>query len=341
MPHYCSIIPPYVLRSILEKGNPRQQEAAWSTLTDTEQFRGRRKILAALTPIIATAPGRKRRTIYDARRGYDLPGRLVRSEGSSKSKDISVNEAYDSTGATFDFYARVFERNSIDDVGMRLDTTVHYGVRYDNAFWDGRQIVCGDGDGVLFGSFTKSLDVIAHELTHGVTQFEANLHYRGQSGALNESFSDVFGILAKQYRLHETAEETDWLIGKELFVEGVQAIALRSMKAPGTAYDDPVLGKDPQPDHMRGYVTTTDDNGGVHINSGIPNRAFYELSIRLGGFAWEKAGRIWYKTLTEKLRPNSTFRDAMNHTMMAAQALFGRNSPEHKAVREAWAEVGV
>jgi Zn-dependent metalloprotease len=341
MPHYCSIIPPYILRSILEKGNPRQQEAAWSTLTDTEQFRGRRKILTALTPIIATAPGRKRRTIYDARHGYDLPGRLVRSEGSQKSKDMSVNEAYDGSGVTFDFYSRNFDRNSIDNVGMRLDTTVHYGKDYDNAFWDGRQIVCGDGDGVLFGRFTQSLDVIAHELTHGVMQFEANLNYRGQPGALNESFSDVFGILTKQYRLRQTAEEADWLIGKELFVEGVQAVALRSMKAPGTAYDDPVLGKDPQPDHMRGYVTTTDDNGGVHINSGIPNRAFYELSIRLGGFAWEKAGLIWYKTLTEKLRPNSTFRDAMNFTMTAALELYGRNSKEQKAVREAWAEVGL
>jgi Zn-dependent metalloprotease len=337
----CSIIPPYILRSILEKGNPRQQEAAWSTLTDTEQFRGRRKILTALTPIIATAPGRKRRTIYDARHGYDLPGRLVRSEGSQKSKDISVNEAYDGSGTTFEFYSRNFDRNSIDNVGMRLDTTVHYGKNYDNAFWDGRQIVCGDGDGVLFGRFTQSLDVIAHELTHGVMQFEANLNYRGQPGALNESFSDVFGILTKQYRLRETAEEADWLIGKELFIEGIQAVALRSMKAPGTAYDDPVLGKDPQPDHMRGFVTTTDDNGGVHINSGIPNRAFYELSIRLGGFAWEKAGRIWYKTLTEKLRPNSTFRDAVNLTMTAALELFGSNSPEQKAVREAWAEVGL
>jgi Zn-dependent metalloprotease len=341
MPHTCSIIPPYVLRSILEKGNARQQSAAWSTLTDTEQFRGRRKILTALTPIVATAPGRKRRTIYDARHAYDLPGRLVRTEGSPRAKDISVNEAYDGSGATYDFYARIFQRNSLDNAGMRLDTTVHYGVDYDNAFWDGRQIVCGDGDGVLFQRFTRSLDVIAHELTHGVMQFEANLHYRGEPGALNESFSDVFGVLAKQYKLQETAEEADWLVGKELFVSGVKAVALRSMKEPGTAYDDSVLGKDPQPGHMKDYVITSDDNGGVHINSGIPNRAFYELAIRLGGFAWERAGRIWYKTLTERLRPNSTFRDAMNHTMSSALELFGKNSREHKAVREAWAEVGI
>jgi Zn-dependent metalloprotease len=113
------------------------------------------------------------------------------------------------------------------------------------------------------------------------------------------------------------------------------------MKDPGSAYDDPVLGKDPQPGHMNDYVQTSDDNGGVHLNSGIPNRAFYELAMRLKGCAWEKAGHIWYKTLTEKLRPASQFHAAMNMTVTAAAELFGVNSLEQKAVREAWSEVGL
>ena len=330
-----------MLKSILEKGDPDQRALAWSTLTDTEQARGQRKVIAPLTTVAVTPAGTKRRTIYNARNGYDLPGWLIRGEGSRKSKDAPANEAYDGSGATYDFFAMIFSRNSIDDRGLRLDSTVHYGVSYDNAFWNGRQMVYGDGDGRLFRSFTKSIDVIAHELTHGVTQYEANLSYRGQSGALNESFSDVFGILVKQYNRGESAEDSDWLIGEDLFEKGVNAKGIRSMKAPGTAYDDPVLGEDPQPGHMQDYVQTGDDNGGVHINSGIPNRAFFECAVRLGGFAWEKAGRIWYKTLTEKLRPNSKFHDSMMLTVSAAAELYGSNSKEQKAVREAWSAVGL
>jgi Zn-dependent metalloprotease len=335
------IVPPYMLRAILQNGDARQQATAWATLTDSEQLRGQRRILSSLAPLAAKSPGVKRRTIYDAGQSYSLPGVRVRGEGSRPHRDPAVNEAYDGLGWTHDLFAGVFQRNSIDDCGMRLDATVHYGYNYDNAFWDGHQMVFGDGDGQIFRRFTASLDVIGHELAHGVTQCEAALHYRGQSGALNESFSDVFGTLVKQYHLGQSAAEADWLIGSQLFLPGVKAKAIRSMKAPGTAYNDPVLGKDPQPGHMRDYQDTVEDNGGVHINSGIPNRAFYELAIRLGGKAWEKAGRIWYRTLTEKLRPASKFQDAMKMTASVAGELFGANSLEQKAVREAWSEVGI
>ena len=224
---------------------------------------------------------------------------------------------------------------------MRLDSTVHYGIDYDNAFWNGQQMVFGDGDGRIFRRFTRALDVIAHELSHGVIQHEAGLEYRNQAGALNESFADVLGSLVKQYRRKQTVAEADWLIGSELFMPGIKARGIRSMKKPGSAYDDPVLGKDPQPGHMEDYVRTSEDNGGVHLNSGIPNRAFYELARRLRGRAWERAGRIWYRALTDKLRPDANFRDAVNLTVQAAGELFGRNSREQKATREAWAEVGL
>src|SRR4029079_10299870 len=136
-------------------------------------------------------------------------------------------------------------------------------------------------------------------LTHGVTQDEAQLVYSNQSGALNESLSDVFGSLIKQFSLNQTADQADWLIGAGLLTKQVKGVALRSMKAPGTAYDDPVLGKDPQPDHMSRFVTTAADRGGVHITSGIPNRAFYLAATAIGGYAWEVAGKIWYTTLTQ------------------------------------------
>jgi len=330
-----------MLREIIKNGDPSQQSLAWSTLMDSEQFRGERRGLMALSPMATISPGRKRRTVYDARNSYDLPGRLVRSEGDPRSKDPRVNEAYNGAGWAYDMFKKIYQRNSIDDLGMRIDSTIHYGTAYDNAFWNGKQMVYGDGDGTLFGPFTRALDVIGHELTHGVVQYEAGLNYRGQSGALNESICDVFGSLLKQYRKRQTAEEADWMIGADLFLPGVKAKGIRSMKAPGTAYDDPILGKDPQPGHMKNYVVTREDNGGVHLNSGIPNRAFYELAIRLNGYAWEKAGRIWYKALTEKLRPGSTFRDAVTTTVTAAGELYGLNSLEQKAVREAWAEVGL
>jgi Zn-dependent metalloprotease len=337
----CCIVPPHVLRSILKNGTPEQQARAWATLTDSEQARGQRRVLTAIATLATQSTGTKRRTVYDARNGYELPGKLVRGEGSRRGKDPVVNEAYDGSGATYDFYWRVFGRNSIDGRGMRLDSTVHYGENYDNAFWNGQQMVYGDGDDQIFRPFTKSLDVIGHELSHGVTQNEANLAYRNQPGSLNESLSDVFGCLVKQYRKGQEAMEADWLIGDGLFMPGIRAKALRSMKAPGTAYDDPLLGKDPQPAHMSGYVVTADDSGGVHINSGIPNRAFYELAIRLKGKAWEKAGSIWYDSLTRRLRPEYGFGDAVNATMKAAAELFGVSSREQKAVREAWSEVGL
>lgn len=338
---FCSILPPHLLRELLRRGTPRQQDMAWRTLTVSERFRGERAALTPLAAVAATPAGRRLRTVYDAGRAWDLPGRLVRSEGDPPAEDPAVNEAYDGAGAAYDFYAEVLGRNSLDGRGLRLDATVHYGRDYANAFWNGRQMVYGDGDGELFRRFTVALDVIGHELTHGVVQFEADLEYEGQSGALNESFADVFGSLVKQRALGQTAAEADWLVGAGLFTEAVRGRALRSLKEPGTAYDDPVLGRDPQPAHMRDYVETDEDNGGVHVNSGIPNKAFYEVAVRLGGFAWERAGRIWYHALTERLSRRATFQEAADATLAAAVELYGLRSPEAQAVREGWAAVGI
>ncbi|HZC02038.1 MAG TPA: M4 family metallopeptidase, partial [Gammaproteobacteria bacterium] len=240
------------------------------------------------------------------------------------------------------FFWEAYDRNSIDDEGLPLDATVHYGQQYDNAFWDGRRMVFGDGDGEIFNRFTVAVDVIGHELAHGVTEDEAGLIYNAQAGALNESMSDVFGSLVKQRPLRQTADQADWLIGAGLLTSNVRGVALRSMKAPGTAYDDPMLGKDPQPAHMRDYVRTDRDNGGVHINSGIPNHAFYLVATRLGGQAWERAGRIWYETLRDsQLRPNTGFQRFAGLTVTVAGRLYDTGSPEQQAVREGWNQVGI
>ena len=236
---------------------------------------------------------------------------------------------------------KAYLRNSIDDKGMRLDSSVHYDQDYDNAFWDGQQMVYGDGDGTIFDRFTKCLDVVGHELTHGVTAATANLNYQGQSGALNESISDVFGSMVKQMSNNQTADQADWLIGEGVFLPSVNGVALRSMKAPGTAYDDPQLGKDPQPGNMSGYVNTTSDQGGVHTNSGIPNHAFYLIAVELGGFSWERAGRIWYEALTKRLTSSSDFQAAADATFGAAGDLYGVGSDEQKAVSGGWSGVGI
>ena len=337
--HMCFIIPEYMNKKIVEKGTKEQKERAWKNVIMTEQLRGRRQITGLLTSMLSVSDT-LHRTIYDAATTENLPGKLVRVEGGKVKGGTPVTEAYDYSGDTYKYYKEVHERNSINARGMKLDSTVHYGQEYNNAFWNGEQMVYGDGDGEIFQRFTKCIDVIGHELTHGVTQYEAALEYEGQSGALNESFSDVFGSLVKQYILKQNVDKADWLIGAGLFARKVKGVALRSMKDPGTAYDDPTIGKDPQPGHMKNFVKTTSDNGGVHINSGIPNRAFYFAAQEIGGYAWEKTGKIWYVTLRDRLRENSDFQDTANFTFDVAGSLFGKGSREQKAVLNAWDKVG-
>ncbi len=342
------IMPPHILRAIAERGTAPQRAAATGTLALDMTFRA----LRATSPApaggppsgrVVTRPGRDR-TIYSAHHGQQLPGSMVASEARPPvvTDGPAVAEAFDGLGATWDCYSEIFGRQSIDDEGMPLDATVHYSRDYNNAFWNGQQMVFGDGDGELFNRFTVALDVIGHELTHGVTQDEARLVYMFQPGALNESISDVFGSLIKQYALQQSARDADWLIGAGLFTSAVNGHALRSMKAPGTAYDDPVLGKDPQPDHMDRYSSSYFDNGGVHINSGIPNKAFYLAAVGIGGVAWENAGRIWYETLRDPaLRENTGFRRFANLTVAVAARLYGSAATEPAAIADAWAAVGI
>ena len=342
-PFQC-IVPEHMVRHLIEKGDARTRQWLLNLLTLSERLRGRREILSALPLAVAPAAAEgKHRTIYDAKHSSneeDLPGHLIRDEGDSEAGDPAVNEAYDGLGATYDLYKEVFDRNSIDDKGMRLIASVHFSEEFDNAFWNGHQMVFGDGDGEIFVGFTKAIDVIGHELTHGVTQFVNSLEYHDQPGALNESNSDVFGSLVKQFALKQSAADADWLIGEGILAPGIKGVALRSMKAPGTAYDDPKLGKDPQPAHMRNYVHTSSDNGGVHINSGIPNHAFYLVAIAVGGNAWDHAGHIWYLGM-QRLQPGASFQDAANATVQAAGELYGVGGAEQTAVQDAWAQVGI
>ena len=341
--HVRHIVPPYLLATLL--GNV-DDAALSSTLQNTlaggvEKYRLREPVLSPNDPDVADQPG-PRRTVSTAANTTTLPGTTVRVEGAPESGDAAVDEAYTGLGATWDLFDTAFGRDSIDGKGMPLLATVHYDSNYDNAFFDGTQMVFGDGDGQYFGRFTKPLDVVGHELTHGVTAATANLTYQDQSGALNESISDCFGSMVKQKSLGQSAEQADWIIGAGLFTAAVNGVGLRSMKAPGTAYDDPALGKDPQPATMEDYVSTTDDNGGVHLNSGIPNHAFYLAAVAVGGNAWEGAGRVWYAALTGgQLVASADFATFAGVTVRAAGTLFGADSSQQSAISSAWTSVGV
>lgn len=344
------VVPPYVLDAIIQRGTPTQQAAALKTKAADNTFRALRLATqsARFAPQRNAAPApllvpQKQITIYTAGTTQNLPGTLVRGEGrEGPTGDPAADEAYDGLDATFDFFEQVFDRNSIDDAGLPLDATVHFGQDYNNAFWNSVQMVFGDGDGEIFNRFTIALDVIGHELSHGVTEDESQLQYFNQSGALNESMSDVFGSLIKQKVNNQTAAQADWLIGEGLLAPGVAGVALRSMKDPGSAFDDPLLGKDPQPKHMSNFVRTFEDNGGVHINSGIPNHAFYQVATQIGGYAWEKAGHIWYDALRDsRVRPNTGFRRFASITYAVAGQRFGSASQERKAVQDGWAAVGI
>jgi Zn-dependent metalloprotease len=347
---FC-ILPPNILLNLARNGTPEERHFALQALSYDQTFRvsrvshsliaGGPRGVSARATALGSAP-KVQRIIYDDKHSQSTPGTVVRTEGQSPVADQSVNQAYDALGDTFKFYLDIYERNSIDNAGLPLKAIVHYGQDYDNAFWDGTEMVFGDGDNVIFTGFTGAVEVVGHELTHGVTGSEANLTYQGQSGALNESISDVFGSLVKQYALHQTADQADWLIGAGILAKGIKGVALRSMKAPGTAYDDPKLGKDPQPADMAHYVNTTEDQGGVHTNSGIPNHAFYLAAISIGGNAWEKAGQVWYDTLIDhRLKPNASFSTFANMTILNAGARYGANGTEQKAVQDAWHKVGV
>jgi len=344
MAHRCSIhciLPPGLLHRLAAEGPDDVRQTAVETLGLDTRIRLARAEAAArgggrvARPVtFARIGGTVQRTIYNQNgEEAQTPGAVARSEGQAAVEDGAINQAYDGLGATYDYYWSHYQRDSIDGQGMPLLGLVHFGQNYGNAFWDNAgHMFFGDGDGQMLTQTTAGLDVIGHELTHGVTQNEANLVYSGQSGALNESVSDVFGIQVKQQALGQTVEQSNWLIGEDV-VGPLLSPALRSMAEPGTAnqYDD-------QPAKMTSYVP----NGDVHTNSGIPNRAFYVVATTLGGYSWEAAGPIWYAALCDPgLSSTASFSEFAKRTLIQAERAYGAGSAEANAVSAGWEDVEV
>jgi Thermolysin metallopeptidase, alpha-helical domain/Thermolysin metallopeptidase, catalytic domain len=342
----CSFIPPYLLRRLARHTVlGRASSIGEHTLALDEVLRARREDPpsgAARSAGVGVGAGSGTRVVHTAANTETLPGEVARTDGDPATGDPAVDEAFDSSGQVLDLFAAQFGRRSMDGQSSPVSITVHFGVDYDNAFWDGTQLVFGDGDGVIFDRFTEPMDVMAHEFAHGVTQFTAGLAYVDQSGALNESISDVFAAMTKQFVRSQNADQADWLIGEGLFRPGVDGRALRSMLEPGTAYDDPRIGRDPQVGRMADYITTTDDNGGVHINSGIPNRAFALAARDLGGFTWERIGKVWYDALTAgEVAAGTDFAAFAQATLRSAARIFPDDAEVAGRIEAGWRTVGV
>jgi len=285
-----------------------------------------------------SAEGGKQRRTYTADNSDAIPGRLVLQEGE-RSRDDIAQAAHDGAGKVYDYYATVQRRDGVDGHGSPMISTVHYGssqAEAENAAWIGEagQMVYGDG-GRNFKPLAYGLDVIGHEFTHGVIESTANLTYQGQSGALNESYADIFGVLIAG---------TDWMIGQSVIKSPPFPLPyLRSLADPNAngQYDrgNPLRGVG-QPATMQQYanlpLSRRSDNGGVHINSGIPSHAAYLIAQALGN---DKTGQIVFRALTQYLTPDATFLDAARATVRAAQELYGAGDAD--TVGRAFGQVGL
>ncbi|WP_322905968.1 M4 family metallopeptidase [Paenibacillus sp. SGZ-1009] len=257
------------------------------------------------------------------------------SSNSSVFNDPAAVDAHAYAAKVYDFYKNTFNRNSIDGAGMRIQSVTHYSSNYNNAFWNGTYMVYGDGDGKLFAPLSGALDVVGHEMTHGVIEHTANLEYMNQSGALNEALADMFGSVIQG--------KNDWLIGEDVYTPGKSGDALRSMADP-TLYGDPA--------HMDDYKnlpnTEAGDYGGVHTNSGIPNKAFYLLSnggtfegVNVKGIGNNQAIAIVYRALTLYLTSTSDFADFRAAMTQAATDLYGASASQTASVKSAFDAVGI
>ena len=342
----CFIVPQDVLTNLAsDPGLPNTvRQSLLHSAQISAHFRALRVQHNALTQTTLSLPLPRRPSprphvlppahVYDCHHHTSLPGAPVANPGSSA--DATAKRAYDESEAVARFYWDVFQRDSIDGHHMTLVSSIHYSEHFNNAFWNGSQMTYGDGDSQTFVDFTLGDDVIGHELTHGVTQHSLGLDYSGEAGGLNESISDVFGSMFRQWEKRQTVAEADWLIGADIMGPVAKQkgyTCLRDMAAPK---DSHALAA--QPDHYYPGIGNLDP----HYSSGPPNRAFCNAAKAIGGHSWEKAGQIWYKALTGfGPSPNMTMPQFASRTRSLAQSLYESEPSVHAVVDGAWTAVGL
>lgn len=273
---------------------------------------------------------------YDAKNGsgngsetYDTDGQWI----DANQKALVDAHAY--AEVTYDYYKNIFNRNSYDNKGAQILSTVHYGSKYNNAGWTGSRMIYGDGDGKTFIAFSGGIDVIGHELTHAVTDTESNLIYKNESGAISEAYSDIFGTLVEFY----SGVNPDWMMGEDIYTPDIQGDSLRSLEDPA---------KTDNPDHLSKKYNGTSDYGGVHTNCGIINKVGYLISeggthydITVAGIGRDKLGKIMYDTLINFVVSNETFAQLRTHMLQTTKTLYGETSQEYTTVNDAFKAVGI
>ncbi len=339
----CHIVPQDVLRRLAEDRSlpdPERKSFADTARLDVELRRMRvqankvTQLSLAMSPVVGAIAAAPSITVYDCGHSQTLPGAPVAKPGSSA--DVTAKHVFDETSSLAKFYSQVFGRNSIDGAGMTLLSSIHYGANYNNAFWNGTQMTYGDGDGSIFLDFSKSNDVIGHELTHGVTQYSLQLSYTNEAGGLNESMSDCFGSMFRQWEANQDVQHADWLIGKDIMGPAALQkgyICLRDMADPAAKH---CLA--PQPKHYSDYKRGMDP----HYSSGIPNSAFCTICKSVGGNSWDKVGQIWYDAMTGSgSKPAMKMKTFANLTRSVTARRFPGDAALAGAVDAGWKGVGL
>ncbi|MDF2464346.1 MAG: peptidase family protein [Ramlibacter sp.] len=342
----CFAVPKKLLAQLADDDDdPEHGKLLRSHVDHSSSLRAQRAVQSQSGPEPKLGKKLLARQVFDAGGRTFLPGKLLRDEDDPPTKDKEADQAYDNIGIALQFFKAVLGRDSVDGKGMRVDASVHYGLRFTNAMWTGEQMIVGDGDGRHIKGLAHSLGIIAHEFGHGVSQHIVRgglgvvqaagqpPTLKGEAGALNESFSDVFASMIKQWHAGQDVTQADWLLGEDILAPGAGK-AIRSLKDPGN--NTLTWRNDDQIKDYRRYQPTDD----AHKASGVPNHAFYLAATRLGGKSWETLAPIWMKGF-DRLRVRGTFLDAAHYTMEVAAALHGKGSTPHDAVKVAWKKVNV
>ena len=343
MPCSCFIIPNDVLTKLSQdkKLSASVRKRMVDTVQISHELRELRNQAARFTSVAATRAGglvtlaaAPSVTVYDCKHTQTLPGTPIPKPKTSS--DGSVKRSFNQTSKVAKFYQEVFNRNSIDDHGMTMMSSVHFGQSYNNAMWNGSQMLYGDGDGSIFVDFTRGNDVIGHELTHGVTQHSLQLAYSGDAGGLNESISDCFGSMFRQWEANQNVKKADWLIGRDIMGPGSKKkgfTCLRDMADPAAKH---CLA--PQPTKYSQVTPGMDP----HYASGPPNLAFCTACVTLGGNSWGPIGQVWYRSLTGfGPTPNMTMKAFAARTRQVAHTMYPNTAAVSAAVNAGWTKVGL
>jgi Zn-dependent metalloprotease len=329
-----TIIPPIVLENIERNADTAEARVkARRSLLITQELQARRE-----TKAVEPGGGEQRR-VHDAKHS-DRAQEVVREEDAPETGDPAADAAYDDSGHYYAALLDQFGWRSWDGIGGMMNSVVHVEEDFDNAYWDGWGIWFGDG--YYFEPFWKSMSVTFHEWTHGFIEKTLGLVYLRDAGANNESYADIYAATIEQKLRGQSAEQASWLIGAELMGPRITGQALRIMHQRVLAYDDPVLGKDPQRKHMNDYYSGPQDNFGVHINSGIPNMAYAQACLHRGGNAWETMFPAWFDVAKRKrVGQNVSITELAAATRASTVDLFGVGSPEVASLKYGWLDVGI